>query len=109
MEILEKEKIVNALKSAVKSAAPASVFREMYGGLVFETESGDPKTRIGGIYVYADHVTLELTEGAAVEDEHGLLEGKGKNRRHLKIRCVEDIQSMRVGKYLEAAHKLLAD
>ena len=90
-------------------SAPPTVFREMYGGLVFETEIGNSKTRLGGIFVYEEYVTLELTNGVLVEDEYGFLEGKGKKRRHLKIRCVEDIHSMHADKYLERVYRLLAN
>ena len=50
-----------------------------------------PKSRIGGIYSYTDHVSLELTQGRLLDDPDNVLEGAGKTRRHIKLRALEDI------------------
>ena len=34
--------------------------RSMYGGTVFELEQDNPKSRIGGVFSYANHVSLEF-------------------------------------------------
>lgn len=69
-----------------------------YGGLLF---SG-PRP-FCGIFSYAKHVSLEFSEGASLPDPHGVLEGQGKFRRHIKLVSLEDIEAKRVKAYLGAA------
>lgn len=40
---------------------------------------------------YSKHVNLGFNRGAHLPDPHGLLEGTGKNLRHVKIRGKEDL------------------
>ena len=67
-----------------------------YGGLVFM--SG--KDLVGGIFVYRNHLSIEFSVGAGFADPDGFLEGKGKHRRHLKIRAMEDIEAKKVATYV---------
>jgi hypothetical protein len=60
-----------------------------YGGIAFSLEN----KLIGGIYVYRDHLSIEFSDGASFSDPSKLLEGKGKMRRHLKIREYADIST----------------
>jgi len=46
---------------------------------------------------------VELSCGAFIADPHGLLEGSGKGRRHLKLRSLEDIKSKHLETYLTLA------
>ena len=41
------------------------------------------------IIVGKNHVTLGFTRGTSLEDSAELLEGKGKNLRHVKVKEVE--------------------
>lgn len=52
----------------------------MYGGIVFVLE-----TPFCGIFVRKQYITLELSGGPEMGDPENLLEGSGKQRRHLKI------------------------
>ena len=58
-----------------------------YGGLVF-FKSG---SLIGGIFPYKKHLSIEFSDGADFSDPQGLLEGKGKRRRHLKVLSQKDL------------------
>lgn len=58
-----------------------------YGGLVF-FEFG---SLIGGIFPYKGHISIEFSNGSSFSDPSGLLEGRGKRRRHLKILESKDI------------------
>ena len=62
-------------------------------GLVFNLSNA----LIGGIFPYKDHISIEFSNGADFPDPSGMLEGKGKNRRHLKIAKKQDIDA----KYVE--------
>ncbi len=41
--------------------------------------------------------------GAALEDPHGLLEGKGEYVRHIKVRAMKDIDAAAFGALLRQA------
>ena len=53
---------------------------------------GPKKMSEGYVYIlpYKSWVNLGFYRGAALDDPHGLLEGTGKNLRHIKMRSVED-------------------
>jgi hypothetical protein len=83
--------VTNWLIATVQRHAPSAGHRPMYGGLVFERQLGVPKTCVCGIYGYSEHLSLEFTQGAALDDPMGVLEGAGKHRRHIKLRSMGDI------------------
>ena len=91
MDDATQANITVALTELVLDTAPDANLRPMYGGLVIELETNNPRSRIGGFYVHTAHVSLEFAKGAAFDDPDGLLEGSGRARRHLKLRRVEDI------------------
>ncbi len=70
-----------------------------YGGIVFLKE----KKLVGGIFVYKEHVSVEFSQGASFYDSEGILEGKGKYRRHIKLCGLEEIGEKRVGDFVEMA------
>jgi hypothetical protein len=49
------------------------------------------------------HLTLAFARGAEFKDEHGLLEGVGKNTRHLKIRSLEAVPRDALRDYIRQA------
>lgn len=71
-----------------------------YGGILFAAP--EP---FCGIFVYKQHVSVEFGHGAEIVDPHGLLEGKGKSRRHLKLHMLEDIENKHLTEYLRLAQK----
>jgi len=52
------------------------------------------------------HVTFGFLRGTSLPDPEGLLEGTGKNLRHVKLRTAEDLQEPAVRKLIEAAARL---
>ena len=70
-----------------------------YGGLVFTISN----TLIGGIFVYAKHISIEFSFGAKLSDPDKILEGKGKKRRHIKIHAIEDIEKKKVEDFVRTA------
>ena len=90
----------------VTRLAPNAGHRPMYGGLVFEHELGVPKTCVCGIYAYSEHISIEFTHGAALDDPMGVLEGAGKHRRHIKLRSMGDILAKDVEGYIARAFSL---
>lgn len=72
-----------------------------YGGLVFFKSD----TLIAGIFVYKKHLSIEFGEGASFADPHGVLEGSGKNRRHIKIHQGDDIVAKKCRHFINLAVK----
>ena len=70
-----------------------------YGGLVFSLSDA----LIGGIFPYKQHISVEFSNGAEFPDPSGLLEGKGKKRRHLKINEKKDIKEKKVKAFITEA------
>lgn len=104
-EVLEvtKTQIVERLCEMIIDLAPDVTMRSMYGGTVIELRKDDPKSRVGGVYVYANHVTLELAKGVSFDDPNGILEGSGKLRRHVKLHDLDGIQIKQCGSFLQQA------
>ncbi len=98
-----KEDIVERLTELVIDAAPDAVLRSMYGGTMIELEDGNPKSRVGGFFVYASHVSFEFSKGVTFEDPAGVLEGSGKFRRHVKLHRPEDVDDKGCAGFLQQA------
>jgi hypothetical protein len=93
--------IVRGVKQLVKRIAPKS--RETlnsWGVPTFEDK--------GPFCIYMvgkHHVTLGFHSGALLEDPAGILEGTGKNIRHVKLRTKEDLERPGVAALIQAAHR----
>lgn len=95
--------LVQTLCEAVRGL-DATVRQEVkYGGLLFSADKP-----FCGIFSYTRHVSLEFSEGAALPDPHGVLEGVGKGRRHIKLDSVRDIAARHVAEYLRLAFNAAA-
>ena len=71
-----------------------------YGGTVFMTRSDK---LVGGVYAYANYVSVEFSNGASFDDPERVLEGKGKARRHVKLHGLTDIDDKNVAGFLKQA------
>jgi hypothetical protein len=103
MDQLISDGISNAIKETVEQIAPDVRFVPKYGGEVLAHDPDSDKKFVGGIYVYKDHVSLEFSQGASFNDPDGRLEGKGKNRRHLKFEAVNDVADKGAEGFLKQA------
>ncbi len=92
----EQYEIVITLREIINAINPSAAEEIKYGGLVFNVD----KTLKTGIFTYKNHVSLEFSFGAGFEDEDNHLEGKGKMRRHLKIKKLDDIDNKRVKNFV---------
>jgi hypothetical protein len=52
------------------------------------------------------HVTFGFLRGTSLPDAAGLLEGTGKNLRHVKLRTAEDVSEPALKKLIDAAARL---
>jgi len=103
MDQVISDGISNAIKEIVEQIAPDVRFVPKYGGEVLAHDPDSDKKFVGGIYVYKDHVSLEFSQGASFNDPDGRLEGKGKNRRHLKFEAVNDVADKGAEGFLKQA------
>jgi len=103
MDAVLGEELGRAIEEMASEICPDITTRPMYGGTVYEMLPSDPKTLVAGFFVYENHASLELSNGSGFDDPRGLLEGKGKFRRHLKLRSLADLGDKHVRFYLEQA------
>jgi hypothetical protein len=92
--------IVEALCSMIRELDGAIVSEPKYGGLLFGRA-----THFCGVFSYTKHVSLEFGDGATLPDPHGVLEGAGKGRRHIKLFTIGDLAAKHVREYLVAANQ----
>jgi hypothetical protein len=93
-----KYAIIETARSVVFDVYPDTREKMMYGGIIFALDED-----YGGIFSYTNHVSFEFSNGYLFEDPEKLLEGKGKFRRHLKMKSLEDVQLKRLSFYLKQA------
>ena len=58
------------------------------------------------VFVITPHrqrINLGIVNGASLEDPHGLMEGKGKVHRHVKLRKAEDVSDPNLEDLMEKA------
>lgn len=91
------------IRRIVETVAPDATARILYGGIVFERPE-----MFCGVFAYTHHVTIEFSRGCDLDDPHNVLEGKGKFRRHIKLRSQPDIAAKHVADYIAAAAAAIA-
>lgn len=94
----EHHAVVEAVRTLVQKSFKPLAEEVKYGGILFA--SGVP---FCGVFAYKEHVSVEFSHGARINDTLGHLEGAGKGRRHLKLRSLDDIQNKKLAQYLPLA------
>ena len=97
----EKFEIMQSLRELVFKTYPQVTERIMYGGIMFTLEED-----FGGLFPSKKHVSFEFSRGFSLEDPQGLLEGKGKIRRHLKFKSLGDLTTKNPLKFVEQVNDL---
>ena len=92
----ERYEIISTIREAFLKAGLGFVEGFKYGGTTYNI-SGE---LIGGIFSYKEHVSIEFSYGANFSDPHKVLEGSGKQRRHIKIKTLSDIEKKLVSFYI---------
>lgn len=90
--------IVQGVRMIVREVAPQAGETVMYGGIMFAADAP-----VCGVYAYKQHVSLEFGRGCDLEDAHGVLEGGGKLRRHIKLESAADLEGRHVREYVARA------
>jgi hypothetical protein len=98
----EGRKIARGLRSLVKKVVPGTAETVNAWGIpTFEKSQPFCFYMVG-----KHHVTWGFHYGTSLRDPHKLLEGTGKNLRHVKLRGVEDLKSKGLRELLREAAKL---
>lgn len=97
----EKVKIIKPIRRIFLGSNKELTEDIKYGGLVFNLSN----VLIGGIFPYKEHISIEFSNGADFLDPSGMLEGKGKKRRHLKIVKLKDIDDKNLKYFVAEAVK----
>lgn len=97
----DRHVLVLAIRQAILAVAPDAAERVMYGGIMYSAPSP-----CCGVFAYAEHVSVEFGHGRELNDPHGVLEGQGKFRRHIKLRTPADIAAKHLADYIRQAIEL---
>lgn len=95
----EKFEILNGMREIVLNVYPNSNEKIMYGGIIFFLNN----EMFSGLFVNKGHITIEFSRGFLMDDPNSLLEGKGKYRRHLKIKVKADILNKKTSFFVRQA------
>ena len=98
--------LVLALRQTVLEEAPEAVesISKGYALAIGFSFTGKPlKDGFCHIAAYAGHVNLGFNRGAQLADPNRVLEGNGKQIRHVTIRNHDDLQRPYIRRYLQAA------
>ena len=96
--------IVSHLRDIVMGCSPKITEEVKYGGILFS--SSKP---FCGIFSYSEHVSIEFSDGAALQDMYGDLVGNGKFRRHIKLEQLADVEEKHVAHFVNLARKAADD
>jgi hypothetical protein len=103
LELLQENpdhyEMVQGVREIVRAIAPDTAESVMYGGILFAAP-----TQFCGVFAYTRHVSVEFSQGHELADPFGVLEGKGKLRRHIKLLSGEDLEAKHVRDYIARAH-----
>ena len=94
-------RILKDVQALFLAANPNLLESIKYGGLVFSCQS----ELIAGIFVYKNHISIEFSQGASLDDPDSILQGKGTFRRHIKLKDHEDIKTYKVAQFIELTCK----
>jgi hypothetical protein len=87
-----------------------SVVREVAPGLHIEKRWGLPwyvgNDLVLVVGAFTRHVGVEFWRGSAIPDPHRLLEGTGKNLRHVKVRSSAEARAPELASLIRAAVEL---
>jgi hypothetical protein len=96
------QKVVRGLRNLVKAVVPETkITVNSWGIPTFEAKDPFCFYMVG-----KNHVTFGFHYGNSLEDPEGLLEGSGKNLRHVKLRTVEDLEKKGLKELVLAAVRL---
>ncbi|MCF2870178.1 DUF1801 domain-containing protein [Octadecabacter sp. G9-8] len=103
MDETVKSELIDAVISIARSVREDVHLGEKYGGTVFMMDPDAPGSFVGGVFASKAHVSVEFSNGADFSDPNGVLDGKGKARRHVKLHGLGDVDDKDVAGFLAQA------
>ena len=99
----KKRELAMKLREIILKSNAAITEDIKWGNLTFVSNGN-----IAFIYSYdtTDYINLGFSEGTALTDPKGLLEGTDKSMRHVKIRSEKDIDEKQITAWIQEAAKL---
>lgn len=97
----KNQKIIRALRTFVKKVEPGLQEAVKWGNGCWIGEKGP----VAYVYSDAGYVQFGFFNGAALKDPKGLLEGKGRYVRHIKVHDPSEIDQRTFGALLRQAAK----
>lgn len=95
---------VRMIRRLMREAAPKAEEGFSYGMPMWKM-----KKMAAWLMPQPEYVSLGFTHGTSFEDKYGLLEGKGKVGRHIKLRSVKDVDEKKLTYYIKQMMKFGAD
>ncbi len=80
-----QREVARALRDVILAAGPGLQEKVMYGAPWYRGQS-----YVCAISAHSDHTNLEFYRGTSLRDPGRILEGTGKNLRHVKLYSAED-------------------
>ena len=104
VSVLEPDKyaIVRALRGAVQGVSTDIVESIKWNALCFF--KGDRP--FVGIMPYKKYISVIFDRGSEMTDELGVLEGSGKQMRHIKIHTMDEIKQKKVVQYIRNSYSV---
>jgi hypothetical protein len=97
----EPERVAETVRSLVRAIAPELKIERKWGNPWYV---GNDLVFLVGAFTH--HAGIEFWRGTTLKDPHHLLEGTGKNMRHVKLRSVEAATSPELVGLLREAIRL---
>lgn len=96
-------KVVDQLRKTIFETIPDVRESIKWRNLAYEK-----KGMVGMIIVHKDHVNLQLWYGSRLSDPNKILEGTGKNARHVRIRTRMEAKKSELRELLRQAGNLVS-
>jgi hypothetical protein len=98
----EIQQLVEQLRAMLRGALPAAVETQRRPIIFGFGRTNRMSDLLFAVQPHREHVNLEFANGATLPDPDRLLEGSGKNIRHVKIRSLEDVDKPSIRALVEA-------
>jgi len=98
----DQKPVLEKLRQIIVKVAPEVVEEFKWGRPCYATSQGF----FCYLHYTKNHVTLGFYHGNELTDPSGLLEGEGKQMRHVKLKTVKEAQSTAIKKLIQQATQL---
>lgn len=95
-------KVTNELRRMVKDAMPKA-HEFLYYDAVNYSVNDSPMGRVCYLSPSQDHVMVGFLFGVRLDDQHHLLQGVGKQARHVKVKTVSEAKNRDLKELVKAA------